>query len=169
MQHVAAGQGRLAPAARRGLAHLAGDFPTALTTALTLGWAGRHQRVEGDVWWVQGAMDRAAASYENASLEAEQHGVAGERATAQAQRALALAFTDPTRAADELHLAEQLLTRPARHHPHYPHRRPHPRRRRVGRHRATRPGPARRDRYPGQSVLVAIGCCAAVRCVRAAA
>ncbi|GGV47608.1 ATP/GTP-binding protein [Kitasatospora herbaricolor] len=113
MQHVAAGQGRLAPAARRGLAHLArlaGDFPTALSTALTLGWAGRHHRVEGDVWWVQGAMDRAAASYENARAEAEQHNVAGERATAQAQRAFALAFTNPRQADDELHLAEQLLT-----------------------------------------------------------
>ena len=113
MQHVAAGEGRLAPAARRGLAHLArlaGDFPTALTTARTLEWAGRHHRVEGDVWWVQGAMDRAAASYENARTEAEQHNVAGERATAQAQRAFALAFTDPRRADDELHLAEQLLT-----------------------------------------------------------
>ncbi len=42
MQLVAEGGGRLAPAARRGLAHLArlaGDFPTALDTARTLGWA----------------------------------------------------------------------------------------------------------------------------------
>ncbi|MER8159959.1 ATP/GTP-binding protein [Streptomyces sp. NPDC094472] len=113
MQLVADGGGRLAPAARRGLAHLArlvGDFPTALTAARTLGWAGRHHRVEGDVWWPQGEMDRAAAAYEAARTEAEQHGIAGERATSQAQRAFVLAFSDPDQAEDELELAEQLLT-----------------------------------------------------------
>ncbi|MGW2393981.1 ATP/GTP-binding protein [Streptomyces lydicamycinicus] len=53
MRLVADGGGRLAPAARRGLAHLArfaGDFPTALAAARDLGWAGRHHRIEGDVW-----------------------------------------------------------------------------------------------------------------------
>ncbi|NUH42865.1 ATP/GTP-binding protein [Streptomyces samsunensis] len=113
MQMVADGGGRLAPAARRGLAHLArlaGDFPTALATARTLGWAGRHHRVEGDVWWPQGEMDRAADAYQAARTEAEHHGIAGERATSQAQRAFVLAFTDPDRAEDELELAEQLLT-----------------------------------------------------------
>ncbi|MFC9429567.1 hypothetical protein [Streptomyces sp. NPDC056987] len=55
-------------------------------------------------------MTRAAAAYERARVEAEQHGVAGERATAQAQRAFVLAFTDPARADDELELAQQLLT-----------------------------------------------------------
>ncbi|MBQ0867347.1 ATP/GTP-binding protein [Streptomyces sp. RK75] len=113
MQQVADGGGRLAPAARRGLAHLArlaGDFPTALATARQLGWKGRGHRVEGDVWWPQGDMDRAAAAYQAARLEAEQHGVAGERATCQAQRAFVLAFTDPGVADDEIDLAEQLLT-----------------------------------------------------------
>ncbi|WP_030019404.1 hypothetical protein [Streptomyces monomycini] len=113
MQRVADGGGRLAPAARRGLAHLArlaGDFPTALAAAEHLGWEGRHYRVEGDVHWPQGDMDRAAAAYAAARTEAEEHGVAGERATAQAQRAFVLAFTDPSRADDEIHLAEQLLT-----------------------------------------------------------
>ncbi|MFJ6792087.1 ATP/GTP-binding protein [Streptomyces angustmyceticus] len=112
MQLVADGGGRLAPAARRGLAHLArfaGDFSTALAAARTLGWAGRHHRIEGDVWWPQGYMERAAAAYEAARGEAEEHGVAGERATSQAQRAFALAFADPARADDELDLAEQLL------------------------------------------------------------
>ncbi|MFE1876804.1 ATP/GTP-binding protein [Streptomyces sp. NPDC059496] len=113
MQIVADGDGRLAPAARRGLAHLArlaGDFPTALTTARTLGWAGRQHRVEGDILWPHGDMHRAAAAYAAARDQAEHHGVAGERATSQAQRALVLAFTDPDRADDELHLAEQYLT-----------------------------------------------------------
>ncbi|MEU4898869.1 ATP/GTP-binding protein [Streptomyces sp. NPDC044780] len=113
MQLVADGGGRLAPAARRGLAHLArlaGDFPTALATARTLGWAGRHHRVEGDVWWPQGEMSRAAAAYAAARTEAEQHGIAGERATSQAQRAFVLAFTDPDQAEDELELAHQLLS-----------------------------------------------------------
>ncbi|MGN5392512.1 ATP/GTP-binding protein [Streptomyces sp. JL7001] len=113
MQLVADGGGRLAPAARRGLAHLArlaGDFPTAYATARTLGWAGRQHRVEGDILWPHGDMERAAAAYAAARDQAEQHGVAGERATSQAQRALALAFTDPDTADDELHLAEQLLT-----------------------------------------------------------
>lgn len=50
MRLVADGGGRLAPAARPGLAHLArlaGDFPTALATADTLGWPGRQHRVPG--------------------------------------------------------------------------------------------------------------------------
>ncbi|MDH6567090.1 hypothetical protein M2160_002111 [Streptomyces sp. SAI-117] len=112
MRLVADGGGRLAPAARRGLAHLArlaGDFPTALRTADTLGWAGRHHRVLGDVWWVQGDMARAAAAYRAARDEAEEHAVAGERATAQAHRAFTLAFTDPAVAQDELDLAHHLL------------------------------------------------------------
>ncbi|MFF5639645.1 hypothetical protein [Streptomyces sp. NPDC012825] len=115
MQYVADGGGRLAPAARRGLAHLAclgGDFPTAHAVVLTLGWPGRHHRVDDDIWWPHGDMHRAATSYEAARTEAEQHGVAGERATSQAQRALALAFTDPHLADDELDLAEQLLAGP---------------------------------------------------------
>lgn len=113
MQLVADGDGRLAPAARRGLAHLArlaGDFPTALNTARTLGWAGRQHRIEGDILWPHGDMHRAAAAYATARDQAEHHGVAGERATSQAQRALVLAFTHPDRADDELHLAEQYLT-----------------------------------------------------------
>ncbi|WP_324605384.1 hypothetical protein [Streptomyces sp. NRRL F-2664] len=87
-----------------------GDFPTAYDTAQTLGWAGRQHRVESDILWPHGDMDRAAAAYAAARDLAEQHGVAGERATSQAQRALVLAFTDPDAADDELHLAEQLLT-----------------------------------------------------------
>lgn len=112
MQRVADGGGRLAPAARRGLAHLArmaGDFPLALETARTLGWEGRHHRVLGDIWWPHGDVDQAVAAYAAARSEAEQHGVAGERATAQAHLALASAFADPTRADDELLLAQQLL------------------------------------------------------------
>ncbi|MGW2331688.1 ATP/GTP-binding protein [Streptomyces sp. NPDC001700] len=113
MQLVADGGGRLAAAARRGLAHLArlaGDFPTALATAQTLGWAGRHHRVMGDLWWVQGDMTRAAAAYQAARGEAEQHGIAGERATCQAQRAFVLSFADPDLADDELELAQQMLS-----------------------------------------------------------
>ncbi|KUH35299.1 hypothetical protein [Streptomyces kanasensis] len=112
MQLVADGQGRLAPAAQRGLAHLArlaGDFRTAHEVARTLGWEGRQHRVEGDVFWPHGDMDRAAAAYATARDQAEQHGIAGERATSQAQRAFVLAFTDPDAADDELHLADQLL------------------------------------------------------------
>ncbi|MEU8136532.1 hypothetical protein [Streptodolium elevatio] len=113
MRIVAAGGGRLAPAARRGLAHLArlaGDFPTALDVARTLGWEGRHHRVEGDVLWLQGDIDAAAAAYGAARDEAEQHGIAGERATSQTHRAFVLAFTDPGLADDEIDLAHQLLT-----------------------------------------------------------
>ncbi|MEU9654247.1 tetratricopeptide repeat protein [Streptomyces sp. NPDC048110] len=112
MQAVADGQGRLAPAARRGLAHLArmaGDFPTALATAHALGWEGRHHRVQGDIWWPHGDMDRAATAYAAARDEAEHHGVTGERGNSQAHRAFALAFTDPATADSELALAEQLL------------------------------------------------------------
>lgn len=113
MQYVADRGGRLAPAARRGLAHLArlaGDFPAALATADTLGWAGRHHRVRGDIWWPHGDMQRAAADYAAARAEAETNGIAGERATSQAQRAFVLAFTSPGQAADEIDLARQFLT-----------------------------------------------------------
>ncbi|WP_217214352.1 ATP/GTP-binding protein [Streptomyces sp. AC550_RSS872] len=112
MQQVIDGGGRLGPAARRGLAHLArlaGDFPTALEVAETLGWEGRRHRVFAEVWWVQGDMVQAAAAYQLGRIEAEQHSVAGEAATAQAMRALALAFTNPDQADNELQLAEQLL------------------------------------------------------------
>ncbi|MER5353386.1 ATP/GTP-binding protein [Kitasatospora sp. NPDC002551] len=112
MRQVAAGTTRLAPAARRGLAHLArldGDFPTALAAAQNLGWAGRQHRVLGDLWWVHAEMDQAAAAYEAARTDAEHHGVAGEAATSQAQLAFVRAFTDPQAADDDLHLAEQLL------------------------------------------------------------
>lgn len=112
MQRVINGGGRLAPAARRGLAHLArlaGDFPTAIEAAQTLGWEGRHHRVFAEVWWAQGEMARAAAAYRAGRIEAEEHAVAGEAATAQSMRALALAFIDPDQADDELQLAEQLL------------------------------------------------------------
>ncbi|MGW9618736.1 ATP/GTP-binding protein [Streptomyces diastaticus] len=113
MQHVADLNGRLAPAARRGLAHLArlaGDFPTAHATVSGLGWPGRHHRVDGDIWWPHGDVHRAATAYAAARDEADHHGVAGERATSQTQRAFTLAFTDPTLADDEIDLAEQFLT-----------------------------------------------------------
>ncbi|MFF9403166.1 hypothetical protein [Streptomyces sp. NPDC014744] len=105
---------RTGRAAWPGLAHLArlaGDFPTALTAAETLGRPGRHHRALGDVHWVQGDMNRAATAYEAARNDAELHGVAGERATSQAQRAFVLAFTDPDRTDDKIHLAQQLLTK----------------------------------------------------------
>lgn len=113
MSRVVSGGGRLAPAAKRGLAHLArivGDFPTAYDAAQTLGWKGRHHRVIGDLWWVHGDMDKAAAAYQAARTDAEHHAVAGEAATSQAQRAFVLAFSDPAQADDELDLAEQLLS-----------------------------------------------------------
>lgn len=114
-RQVAAGGGRLAQNARRGLAQaarLAGDFPTTYSAAQTLGWEGRHQRVlGGDVWWLQGEPARAAAAYEAGRLEAEQHAKTGEAAHNQALRALAIAFLDPHQADDELDLAEQLLAR----------------------------------------------------------
>ncbi|WP_055699745.1 hypothetical protein [Streptomyces silaceus] len=114
MQVVAAGGGRLAANARRGLAHLsrlAGDFPTALQAAEHLGWAGRHHRVVGDVRWVQGDMASAAEAFGAARAEGEEHGKNGEAAMSQAMRAFTLAFaTDPT-TDDEIDLAENLLSR----------------------------------------------------------
>ncbi|MGW8364414.1 ATP/GTP-binding protein [Streptomyces wedmorensis] len=112
-QHVADHGGRLAAAARRGLAkaaHLAGDFPTAHTAAQQLGWEGRHQRVLGGLYGLQGEPERAAAAYLAGRTEAEEHAVRGEAAHNQAKRALAIAFTDPHLADDELDLAYHLLT-----------------------------------------------------------
>ncbi|MFB8137217.1 ATP/GTP-binding protein [Streptomyces mirabilis] len=112
-QQVADQGGRLAPAARRGLAHaarLAGDFPTALAAAQNLGWEGRHQRVLGDLYWLQGQPERAAAAYLAGRTEAELHGKAGEAAHSQALRAFAIALYSPDQATAEIDLAHQLLT-----------------------------------------------------------
>ncbi|MFD5913553.1 ATP/GTP-binding protein [Streptomyces massasporeus] len=114
MQRVASADGRLASAARRGLAHLSrlsGDFPAAVEAAGRLGWEGRHHRVLGDVWWVQGDMERATAAYMAARSEAEEHGAAGETAMVQAHLAFAVSFADPLRADDELDLADRLMSR----------------------------------------------------------
>jgi hypothetical protein len=111
-QQVVDAGGRLAQAARRGLAQAArliGDFPTALAAAQTLGWEGRHQRVLGDLYWLQGEAERAAEAYLAGRREAEAHAKEGEAAHNQALRALATAFVDPRRADDELDLAQQLL------------------------------------------------------------
>ncbi|MEV6841718.1 hypothetical protein AB0N17_46305 [Streptomyces sp. NPDC051133] len=113
MRHVADRAGRLAPDAARGLAHLAraaGDFPTALATARTLGWPGRGHRVLGDIHFAHGDMDQAATHYTTARTQAEEQGNLGEQAIAQANLALTTAFTDPSRADGEIALAEQLLT-----------------------------------------------------------
>ncbi|MFD0303924.1 ATP/GTP-binding protein, partial [Streptomyces sp. NPDC127123] len=112
MQQVAASGGRYASDAARGLAHLAraaGDFPTALATARTLGWAGRGSRVLGDIRFAHGDMTAASAAYSAARAEAERHGNTGEQAITQAHLALATAFTDPARAEGEIAYAEQLL------------------------------------------------------------
>ncbi|WP_330481476.1 ATP/GTP-binding protein [Streptomyces sp. NBC_00724] len=112
MQVVVVGGGRLAHNARRGLSHLsrlAGDFPTALQAAERLGWEGRHHRVKGDVWWVQGDVTRGAEAFLDARLEGEEHGKKGEAAMSQSMRAFTLAFADPRTANDEIELAEELL------------------------------------------------------------
>ncbi|OKI37470.1 ATP/GTP-binding protein [Streptomyces sp. TSRI0281] len=114
MRLVAEGNGRLAPNARRGLAHLArlaGDFSTALHAAEHLGWEGRHHRVTGDIRWVQGTLHQGAQAFLAARLEGEHHGKTGEAAMSQAMRAFTLAFTDPQTAHDEIELAEHLLAR----------------------------------------------------------
>ncbi|MDX3851067.1 ATP/GTP-binding protein [Streptomyces sp. AK02-01A] len=113
MQRVVSTGGRLASAALRGLAHLSrlsGDFPAAVEAAGRLGWEGRHHRVLGDVWWVQGDTERATAAYLAARSEAEEHGVVGETAMVQAHLAFAVSFADPLRADDELDLADRLLS-----------------------------------------------------------
>ncbi|MFH8616824.1 ATP/GTP-binding protein [Streptomyces sp. NPDC017979] len=118
MERVAAANGRLAFAARRGLAHLSrlsGDFPTAVETGGELGWEGRGHRVLGDVWWVQGDTERAVAAYLAARREAEEHGAIGEAAMVQAHLAFASAFADPVRAEPELELAQRLLSRISTH------------------------------------------------------
>jgi hypothetical protein len=66
--------------------------------------------VLGDVWWVQGDMERAVAAYLAGRSEAEEHGVVGETAMVQAHLAFAVSFSDPLRADDELDLAERLLS-----------------------------------------------------------
>ncbi|MFJ1869676.1 hypothetical protein ACIOD1_34350 [Streptomyces sp. NPDC088097] len=91
------------------LARLAGEFPTALAAVPTLGWKGRAHRVLGDIHCSQADTVRAIATFEAGRSEAEQHGASGERAMMQVRLALAIAFADPDRAADEFALAHQLL------------------------------------------------------------
>ena len=56
-------------------------------------------------------MERAAAAYLAGRSDAEEHGVVGETAVAQAHLAFAVSFVDPLRADDELDLADRLLSR----------------------------------------------------------
>ncbi|MFE6869578.1 ATP/GTP-binding protein [Kitasatospora sp. NPDC057692] len=112
MQQVAAAGGRLAPQAQRGIANLAriaGDFPAALAAASTLTWKSRRHRVRGDILWPQGDFAAAAQALRDGRAEAEQHDAPGERAIAQTRLALVTAFTDPTRADEEIALARQYL------------------------------------------------------------
>ncbi|MGA4953776.1 ATP/GTP-binding protein [Streptomyces lydicamycinicus] len=112
MRQVAEADGRLAQRARRGMAQLArirGDFPTARAAVPTLGWKGRHHRVLAHIWFPHGDIERAAAAFEDARTEAEQHDAPGERAIAQTLLALVVAFADPLRADDEIALAHQYL------------------------------------------------------------
>ena len=86
-----------------------GGFPTALEAVPILGWKGRHHRVLAHIRWPHGDIDRAAAAFEAARTEAEQHDTPGERAIAQTLLALVTAFTNPLRADEELALAHQYL------------------------------------------------------------
>ncbi|MCW7945145.1 hypothetical protein AAW14_24810 [Streptomyces hygroscopicus] len=63
----------------------------------------------GDLWWLQGEPERAAAAYLAGHAEAEQHAKSGEAAHHQALSALAVAFYDPHQADDEIDLTHQLL------------------------------------------------------------
>ncbi|MFJ6752787.1 hypothetical protein ACIQNI_32085 [Streptomyces sp. NPDC091266] len=112
MRQVADADGRLAPRGRRGMAQLArirGDFPAALAAVPTLGWKDRHHRVLAHIRFPHGDIERAAAAFEAARTEAEQHDAPGERAIAQTLLALVTDFADPLRAEDELALAHQYL------------------------------------------------------------
>ncbi|MFC9635649.1 hypothetical protein ACFTY8_42095 [Streptomyces mirabilis] len=88
---------------------VASDFPTALAAAQNLGWEGRHQRVVGDLYWLQGQPERAAAAYLAGRTEGEQHGRVGEAAHSQALRAFAVALYAPDGATAEIDLAHQFL------------------------------------------------------------
>ncbi|MFE4998475.1 hypothetical protein ACFRH4_45770 [Streptomyces mirabilis] len=88
---------------------VASDFPTALAAAQNLGWEGRHQRVLGELHWLQGQPERAAAAHLAGRTEAEQHSKAGEVAHSQALRAFAIALYAPDQATAEIDLAHQLL------------------------------------------------------------
>lgn len=88
---------------------VASDFPTALAAAQNLGWEGRHQRALGDLHWLQGPPERAAAAYLAGRTEAEQHGNAGEAAHSQTLHAFAIALYAPDQATAGIDLVHQLL------------------------------------------------------------
>lgn len=113
MRQVADSAGRLAPDARRGLLHLArrlGRFPDVLAAAETLGPEGRKHRSLGDLWWPQGSIALACASYAHGRDEAEGQEQHGEAALSQACLAFAAAFQDRTRAHEQIRRAHDMLT-----------------------------------------------------------
>ncbi|QDN84504.1 hypothetical protein OHB25_03350 [Streptomyces mirabilis] len=63
----------------------------------------------GDLHWLQGQPERAAAAYLAGRTKAELHGKAGEAAHSQALRAFAIALYSPDQATAEIDLAHQLL------------------------------------------------------------
>ncbi|WP_331276012.1 hypothetical protein [Streptomyces sp. Qhu-G9] len=154
MQTVADGDTRLAPAARRGLAHLAhlartvGGFPTALAIARNLGWEGRHHRVEGDpggptaTWTARPSRTPPHATKPNST---------GSPANATPARPSAPSPSPsptprpPTATRPRKSAADR--PRSARHHPDHPHRRPGPRRR-PRRRGYRRPRPSSTGRHP---------------------
>ncbi|MEU6493441.1 ATP/GTP-binding protein [Streptomyces sp. NPDC046984] len=112
MRQVADGGGRLSTTARRGLIHLArriGDFPQAWEASTHLGVEGRQDRVMGDLYWSQGSIALACASYAAARDQALAAGQTGEAALSQACLAFAAAFQDRPRAAEQIARAEELL------------------------------------------------------------
>ncbi|MFB6534863.1 hypothetical protein ACFCY8_21245 [Streptomyces noursei] len=112
MQQVVDGGGRLASTANRGLAHLArrvGRFPQVREAAKNLGMEGRGERTLGDLWWTQGSIGPACASYAASRDDALHNGQRGEAALSQACLAFAAAFQDRPRAAEQIARAHDLL------------------------------------------------------------
>ncbi|WP_405553714.1 ATP/GTP-binding protein [Streptomyces sp. NBC_01171] len=112
MQQVIDIGGRLAATAARGQAHLArrvGCFPQVRDAVATLGTEGRRDRVLGDLWWSQGSVALACASYAASRDEALSTGQSGEAALSQACLSFASAFQDRPRAAEQIARAKDLL------------------------------------------------------------
>ncbi len=112
MQQVVDSGGRLAPTAARGLVHLArrlGRFPEVLAAAERLGPEGRRDRTLGDLWWTQGNVTLACASYAASRDEAIANAQPGEAALSQACLAFAAGLQDRSRATEQIARADALL------------------------------------------------------------
>ncbi|MEU5432191.1 hypothetical protein AB0G73_02310 [Streptomyces sp. NPDC020719] len=113
LRALAAGGGKIADTAMKGLIHLrrrAGRFRALQQDLESLPATPVRSRLAGDLWWTQACFDRADECYLAARDLARSRGAAGESALSEACRAFAAGFGSPAHAARTVESARELLT-----------------------------------------------------------